>query len=120
MKERKTKMKCSICKNEKFIKVELKELNNPNLETYACTSCGYVVLLSKDARAQYKAYKLKERRLNKIIKEKIQEHECLTNHRGNHDGLDKKAKEKVISLYNEIKELIDEYEEVSEKIYLKK
>lgn len=112
-------MKCPLCENEKFVKMNIEDINNPNIESYACTTCGYIVLLSKDAKSQYQAYKLKERRLNKIIKEKIQEHEYLTNHQGNYDCLDASTRKKAKELYNEIQELIDEYQEVSERIYLK-
>ena len=114
-------MKCPICENEKFIKInELKKTNDPNLDMYACTKCGYVFMIEKDVKGIYQAYSMKAKRLEKIIKEKIEEHELLTDFEGSNKKLALDKKVKADQLYNEISELIDEYTQISEKIYFDK
>ncbi len=69
---------------------------------------NYQFCLKKE-RTQKMGKKLSKKELEKLIREKIQEHEYLTRYQGNHIGLDEETKEKATELYKEIKNLIDRY-----------
>lgn len=63
----------------------------------------------KKERTHKMEKKLSKKKLEKMIREKIQEHEFLTNYQGNCEDLDEKSKQKAGQLYKEIERLIKEY-----------